>query len=169
MSGRRGNCAQDVIYERILNKNVLLDIFFIYISYVIPFPGFLSENLLSPPTFPCSPTHPLLLPGPDIHLYWGIEFSQDQGPVLPLMAVLWGYWLFHIVVPARGLQTPSAFWVFSLVPSLRILCSVQWMAVSIHFYICQALAEPLRRQLYQDPVSKHLLASTIVSEFGNCI
>ena len=30
-------------------------------------------------------------------------------------------------------------------------------------------AEPLRRQLYQAPVSKHLLASTIVSGFGNCI
>jgi hypothetical protein len=27
------------------------------------------------------------------------------------------------------------------------------MAVSIHFCICQALAEPLRRQLYQAPVS----------------
>jgi hypothetical protein len=33
--------------------------------------------------------------------------------------------------------------------------------VSIHFYICQALAKPLRRQLYQAPVSKLLLASTI--------
>jgi hypothetical protein len=37
------------------------------------------------------------------------------------------------------------------------------MTVSMHFCICQALAEPLRRQLYQAPVSKHLLASTIVS------
>jgi hypothetical protein len=35
------------------------------------------------------------------------------------------------------------------------------MAVSIHFCICQALAEPLRRQLYQAPVSKLLLASAI--------
>jgi hypothetical protein len=43
------------------------------------------------------------------------------------------------------------------------------MAVSIHFCICQVLAEPLRRQLYQVPVSKHLLASTIVSGFGDCI
>jgi hypothetical protein len=37
------------------------------------------------------------------------------------------------------------------------------MAVSIHFCICQALAELLRRQLYQAPVCKLLLASTIVS------
>jgi hypothetical protein len=41
--------------------------------------------------------------------------------------------------------------------------------VSIHFCICQALAEPLRRQLYQVPVSKLLLASTIVSGFGGCL
>jgi hypothetical protein len=63
----------------------LLDIFFIYISNVIPFPSFPSENPLSPPVSPCSPTHPLLLPGPGIPLYWGIEPSQDQGPLLPLM------------------------------------------------------------------------------------
>jgi hypothetical protein len=43
------------------------------------------------------------------------------------------------------------------------------MLGSIHFYICQALAEPLRRQLYQAPISKHLLVSTIVSRFGNCV
>jgi hypothetical protein len=35
--------------------------------------------------------------------------------------------------------------------------------------ICQALTEPLRRQLYQAPVSKHFLSSTIVSGLGNCI
>jgi hypothetical protein len=39
----------------------LLDIFFIYISNVIPFPSFPSENpLYHPPTL-CSPTHPLPL------------------------------------------------------------------------------------------------------------
>jgi hypothetical protein len=78
---------------------------------------------------------------------------------------LWGYWLVHIV----GLQTPSVPWVLSLAPSLGTLCSVQWMAVSIHFCICQALAEPLRSQVYQFPVSKLLLASTIVSGFGGCL
>jgi hypothetical protein len=76
--------------------------------------------------------------------------------------------LVHIV-PLMGLQTPSAPWVLSLAPPLQTLCSVQWMAVSIHFYICQALAEPLRRQLYKAPISKYLLASPIVSGFGNCI
>jgi hypothetical protein len=83
--------------------------------------------------------------------------------------VLRGYWLVHIVVPPMGLQTLSASWVLSLAPSLETLYSVQWMAVSICLCICQALAESLRRQLYQAPVSKHLLASTIVSGFSDCI
>ena len=58
------------------------------------------------------------------------------------------YWFTH-VVPPMGLQPPSGPWVLSLAPSLGTLCSVQWMAVSICFCNCQALAEPLRRQLYQ--------------------
>jgi hypothetical protein len=61
------------------------------------------------------------------------------------------------------LQTPSAPWVLSLAPSLGFLFSVEWMAVSIHLCIYEALADPLRRELYQAPVSKHLLASTIMS------
>jgi hypothetical protein len=79
------------------------------------------------------------------------------------------YWLVHIAVPPMELQTPSAPWILSLDPSLGTLCSVQWMAVSIHFRIGQALAEPLRRQLYQAPVSKFLLKSIIVSGFGGCL
>jgi hypothetical protein len=43
------------------------------------------------------------------------------------------------------------------------------MNVSTHFCICQALAEPLRRQIYQAPVSNILLASAIVSGFGGCL
>jgi hypothetical protein len=37
---------------------------------------------------------------------------------------LWGYWLAHIVVPPRGLQTPSAPWVLSLASPLGTLCSI---------------------------------------------
>jgi hypothetical protein len=82
---------------------------------------------------------------------------------------LWGYWLVHIVVLPMGLQTPSAPWILSLAPPLGTLCFIQWMTVSIHFCICQALPRPHRRELNQVPVSKHLLASTTVSEFGGCI
>jgi hypothetical protein len=46
----------------------LLDIFFIYISNIIPFPSFPYVNPLFPPSSPCSPTHPLLLSGPGITL-----------------------------------------------------------------------------------------------------
>jgi hypothetical protein len=49
----------------------------------------------------------------------------------------------------------------------KTLCSVLCRAVSIHFCICQALAEPLRRQLYHVPVNKHLLTSTVLSGYGN--
>jgi hypothetical protein len=43
------------------------------------------------------------------------------------------------------------------------------MTVIMHFCICQALAEPLRKQLYQAPVSKLFLTSVIVSGFGGCL
>jgi hypothetical protein len=70
--------------------------------------------------------------------------------------------MFHTVILPMGLQTPSAPWV-----PFSTLCSIQQLAESVHLLICQALAKPLRRQLYL--VSKHLLASIIVSGFGNCI
>jgi hypothetical protein len=34
---------------------------------------------------------------------------------------------------------------------------------------CEALAESIRRELYQAPASNHLLASTMVSRFSDCI
>jgi hypothetical protein len=43
------------------------------------------------------------------------------------------------------------------------------LAKRILLSICQALAESLRRQPYQAAVSKHFLAFTIVSGFGNCV
>ena len=74
-----------------------------------------------------------------------------------------GVWFFDIVVLPMRLQTTSAPSVLSPTPPLRTPCSVQWLAVSIHLCIRQALAEPLRRQLYQAPVIKNFLASTTVS------
>ena len=106
----------------------------------------------------CSSTHPhTLLPHSlNIPLSWGIEPSQDQGPLIPLMpnkAIIcytcswshgsfhvysnwwfipwefWGVWLVDIVVLPIGLQTPSAPSVLSLTPPLG--CSVWWLAESI--------------------------------------
>jgi hypothetical protein len=59
-----------------------------------------------------------------------------------------------------GLQTPLAPLILSLTPPLGTLCSVQWLAESICLCICQALAEPLRKQLHQAPDNKHFLVST---------
>ena len=53
----------------------------------------------------------------------------------------------HIVVLPMKLQTPLAPSVLSLSPPLGTPCSVQWLAGSICLCICQALAEPLRRQI----------------------
>jgi hypothetical protein len=148
----------------------------------------LSSFLVS--SSPCSPTHPLLFPlashSPTL-AHWAFTGSRASLPIdarqgHPLLhrrlepwvppCVLfgwwfspWEHWLVHIVVPLMGLQTHSAPSVLSLTPPLGTPCSVQWLAESIHLCICQALTEPLRRQLYQAPVSKQLLASTIVSGF----
>jgi hypothetical protein len=124
---------------------------------------------------PCSTSLPLPFPCPGICLYCCIRPSQDQGPYLPLIpnkailcyisscchgslhvyslvgslapgssGVLVGSFLFLLL----GLQISSAPWVLSLAPPLGTLGFVQWMAVSIHLCVCQALAELLRRQLY---------------------
>jgi hypothetical protein len=69
-------------------------------------------------------------------------------------------------VVSSFLLAPS---VLSLAPSLGTLCSVQWLAERTHLCICQSLAEPLRVQLYQGPISKHLLTSKNVSGFGDYI
>jgi hypothetical protein len=64
---------------------LLLDISIIYTSDVIPFPSFPSKNPLLLPS-PSSLSEILPLPGPGIPLHWGIEPSQDQWPLLPLMS-----------------------------------------------------------------------------------
>jgi hypothetical protein len=81
----------------------------------------------------------------------------------------WAYWLVHTVVPPMGLQNPSVPWVLSLAPPLGTLYSVQWLAESIRLCICQALADPLRRQIYQASFSKYFLTSKIVSVFDDWI
>jgi hypothetical protein len=124
---------------------------------LFPFLVSLLETFHPNPPYPASmrvllhpPTHPLLPHLPSIPLHLGIKPSHDQGPALPLM-------------PDKA---PSALSVLPLTPPLGPLCSVRWLAMCICFG--QDLAEPLRL-LYQAPVSKHFLASTVVSGFGVCM
>ena len=63
---------------------------------------------------------------------------------------LWGggpHWLILLFSLWGCKPTPSAPSVLSLTHPLRTLCSVQWLAASICLCICQALEEPLRKQL----------------------
>jgi hypothetical protein len=132
------------------------------------------------------PTHPLPLPCLHTPLQWNIKPSLDQGPLLPLMSPLeghpllhiqlkpcvspcvllgwwwrpWQLWLVDIVVLPMGLQISSAPSVLSLTPPLGSPCSVQWLASSMHLCICQALAKPLWRQLYQALVSKIIILNS---------
>jgi hypothetical protein len=92
----------------------LLDIFYLHFKY--PLSWFSSENPLPFPLSPCSPTHPLLFPGHGIPLHWGIEPSQDQGPLLPLMtnkAILcyictWSHESHHVFSLVDGLVPESS-------------------------------------------------------------
>jgi hypothetical protein len=63
---REGLTYPMVTWKFFLNFFIFLsDIFFIYISNAIPKVPYTLP-------LPCSATHPLLLPGPGIPLYWGI-------------------------------------------------------------------------------------------------
>jgi hypothetical protein len=103
-----------IIFNNFYPTNIFLDIFFIYISNVIPFPGLLSRNPKSyflslwlyegapPPTYPLPPSHT------GIPLHWGIEPSQAQGLLLPLM-------VNKVILCHICSRSPRSLHVYSLV------------------------------------------------------
>jgi hypothetical protein len=136
-----GNCC---IYLHMIPQ--FLNILFTYISNVILFPCFPSGHpcAISPPLllwwcYSTYPTH-CNFP-PDIPLHWGIEPSQDQGLLLPLMtnkAILcyicnWSHGWLHVyselvsdLVPITPILYPS----FSLVLVLfRKILLYWWFCV----------------------------------------
>jgi len=148
---------------------------------------FSMRMFLHPPTHPYLPTSSLChsptlgqwtLAGPRASSHWcpvRPSSATCAAGAMGLSIVVfvlwfspWELWLVAIIV-LMGLQTPSALSILSLTPPMGTLFSVQWLVVSVHFCICHALAEPLRRQLYQLPVSMHFLASAILSGFGGCM
>ena len=91
-------------------------------------------------------------------------YSLDGGLVPGSSGVLVDSYCCYTYVAAKPFSSLGTFSTSSIgdpVPDQ----SNCWLRASTYVY-CQALAETLRRQLYQAPVSKHLLASTIVSGFG---
>jgi hypothetical protein len=103
---------------------------------------------------------------------WSLGFLHMYslvGGLVPRSSRGGGGLVVDIVILPMGLQKSSDPSVLSLTPLLGNPCSVQWLAVSIHLCICQALAAPFRRQLYQAPVSMHFLVSIIVPAFGDCM
>jgi hypothetical protein len=141
-----------VVIVAVVVFTFLLDIFFIYISNVTPFPSFLSENPLPLPPYPGpQSTHfhflalafPILghrifarpRASPPIDGQLGhplLHIKLETGVPLCVFidwwfspCELWGYCLVYIIVPPIGLQTPSAPWVLSLAPPLGALCFIQ--------------------------------------------
>jgi hypothetical protein len=110
--------------------------------------------------------HPLLL----LHMYlepWLLPCILFGWCLSPWE--LWGGRVRLVdIVLSMELQSPSASSILSLAFSLGSLGSVQWLTVSICICISQVLAEPLRGQPYQAPVSKRFLALTIVWGFSVC-
>jgi hypothetical protein len=108
------------------------DISFIYISNVIPFPGFPSAISLSHNISSCfydsahPPTHPLPPHQPDIPLHCGIDPLQDKGTLLPLMAYKtilcyicsWNHGSHHLYSSVGGLVSGSTggVWVVDILP-----------------------------------------------------
>jgi hypothetical protein len=74
--------------------------------------------------------------------------------------------LVDILVLPMGFAKPFSSFCSFPNSSIGDPCSVPWLCASICLCICQALGEPLRRQLCQTPVRKHFLASAILSVFG---
>jgi hypothetical protein len=80
-----------------------------------------------------------------------------------------GSGLWTLLLPPWGCIPPQLLQSHPQLLHGGPLSSVQWLALSFLLCICKALAEPLRRQPYQGSISKHFLASTIVSRFGDYI
>jgi hypothetical protein len=80
-----------------------------------------------------------------------------------------GSGLLTLLIPPWGCKSTQLLQSLLHLLNLGHSSSVQWLAASFLLCVCQALTEPLRRQPYQAPVSKHFLESTIMYWFGGCI
>jgi hypothetical protein len=91
------------------------------------------------PTRPSSATYLAKYMGPSMC----IILLVVQSPVIPEV------WPVDTVAPHMGLQTPTPPSAPSLIPPSGSLCSVHWLAESIHLCLCQAMAKAFMTQPYQ--------------------
>jgi hypothetical protein len=119
------------------------------------YPPFLVSSPKVPYTLPlpCSPTHPLWLPGPGIPLYWGIWSSQDQGPLLPLTGrVLCKQRLMYPTLSLNSLCWKNCFKLLIFQPQLWLSARVIGMCYHEKLYlsIFNLKIEVFKFRMYQN-------------------
>ena len=113
------NCGAQVVSHRSVISHCChpLHAFFYYFLYLHfkCYPLSPSESPISHPHLAPPLTHPLLIPCPGTPLHWGIEPSQGQGPLLPLMLdkdilchICSGSHKFHHVYSLVGVLVPGS-------------------------------------------------------------
>jgi hypothetical protein len=142
-------------------------------------------------------THPLPCSCPGIPLHLGIKNPQAQVLLLLLMSnkaiylphmcpepwvlpcilfgwwfsplELWGAWPVNTFAPLHGAaNSPKSFCLFLNSSIQDPLISPVMTLEHLSLYLSGS-ARAYQETVYQTSVSKHLLASTIFSRFGNCI
>ena len=136
----------------------------------------LKSTILSPPHTLFFPTYPLPLLGPGVSPVLG----QEQGVSLPNDARL-GHLLLHMQLETWPLGVLVSSYCCSTSRVAELFCSLSTFSSSSIggpvFHPIDDCEHPLlllsgtgrASQLYQDPVSKILLAYSIVSGFGGCL
>ena len=165
----------------------LLDIFFIYISNGIPFPGFDSEIPLSSPLTPAhQTTHSCFFPweSPTMghRAFTGTRASPPIGDWRdhPLLHMGWNHGSLHVYSLVGGLvpMTSGVHIVSYCCSSCEVANPFSSLGTFSNSSIRDTVLSPMvdweHLILYlsgtvRASVSKHLLASTVVSGFGDCI
>jgi hypothetical protein len=146
-------------------------------SHFTSSPSFASMRM---PLHPLTHSHLIAL----AFSYAGATSLQDQGTPLPFILLyicIWShrsiyiYTLWFMVYSLGALGDPVSWYcssmclqssliplVLALALLLESLSSVLWLSLSICICMGQVLVEPIRKQSFQDPVSKHFLVSAIV-------
>ena len=119
----------------------VLDILFIFQILTPSFVSPLKIHLFHPLS-PCSTTYPLLLPCSGIPLHLGIESSQGQGPLLPLMSnksilcyiCSWSHGLLHVYSLLGGLVHGSFGQIYNFVKCFCIF-HLTIVSSSVHVFL----------------------------------